>query len=221
MTTEMDKTITTKDRRRGELLAAAGEVFGRNGYNDATVDEIAAQGGVSKGSVYNYFSSKQDIFEQLFVSGIRADLQNLQELVQLETTATHKLDKLITLFFEHAQQHQQSGKLSLEFWANAACDKPDGIFRKSLEELYAMLTKMLVDVLNEGERSGEFVFEHGSQIGATLILALLDGLDAQNMLNLIELNETHCTALKEGIFQVLTGKKKPTADGDTKQVEAK
>ena len=46
------------------------------------------------------------------------------------------------------------------------------------------------------------------------ILAILDGLDVQNMLKIIELSEKHCTALKEGIFQVLTGRKTQTPDTD-------
>lgn len=200
-----DKLDDMKDKRRRELLAAAGEVFGRSGYSESTVDEIAIQAGVSKGSVYNYFGSKKEIFEQLFVSGIQSDLRRLGELVRAETTATEKLDKLITLFFQHASQHHQCGKLALEFWATAACDEPDGIFRTSIRELYGVLNQMVVDILNEGEASGEFVLEHEAEVGAALILAMLDGLDVQNMLKIIELNEMHCMALKEGIFKVLTG----------------
>jgi AcrR family transcriptional regulator len=209
-----DKLADAKDKRRRELLAAAGEVFGRNGYNESTVDEIAIQAGVSKGSVYNYFGSKREIFEQLFVSGIQSDLKGLTELVRAETTATKKLDKLVTLCFQYASHHNQRGKLELEFWATAACDEPDGVFRTSIRELYGMVNQMVVNILREGEGSGEFVLEHEAEVGATLILAILDGLDVQNMLKIIELNEKHCTALKEGIFQVLTGKKTQTPDTD-------
>jgi len=201
------KLTDVKDKRRRELLAAAGEVFGRNGYNESTVDEIAIQAGVSKGSIYNYFDSKKEIFEQLFVTGIQSDLKGITELVQAETTATQKLDKLITLCFQYASHHNQCGKLELEFWATAACDEPDGIFRTSIRKLYRMVNQLVVDILKEGESSGEFILEHEAEIGATLILAILDGLDVQNMLKIIELNEMHCTALKEGIFKVLTGKK--------------
>ena len=211
----MDKLATVKDKRRRELLVAASEIFGRNGYNESTVDEIAIQAGVSKGSVYNYFDSKKDVFEQLFVSGIQSELKYLDELVRGEETATEKLDKFIALFFQHASHHHQMGKLALEFWAAAACDEPDGVFRTPLRELYGALNQMIVDILNEGETSGEFVLEHGAEIGATLILAMLDGLDVQNMLEIIELNEQHCMVLKEGIFQVLTSKKNGSLNNDT------
>ncbi len=203
----MDKLISDKDQRHRELLTAAGEVFGRNGYNESTVDEIALQAGVSKGSIYNYFESKKDIFEQLFIAGIQSDLKQLEELLRAETTAAEKLDKLVTFFFRQASQHSQCGKLALEFWATAACDEPEGVFRTSIRELYGTAHQMVVDILKEGESSGEFVLEHEAGIGAGLILAILDGLDAQNMLKIIELNEMHCTALKDGIFKVLTGKK--------------
>lgn len=44
-----------------QLAAAAWEVFGRRGFADATVDEIAKQAGVTKGSFYSHYRSKQEI----------------------------------------------------------------------------------------------------------------------------------------------------------------
>ena len=58
--------VTAKGQRtREELLAAARRVFEREGYFDARVADIAAEAGVSHGSFYTYFSSKQDIFVAL------------------------------------------------------------------------------------------------------------------------------------------------------------
>ncbi len=60
---------TLPQRRREEthqhILGAAYQVFARRGYEAATVDEIAAECGISKGALYHHFSSKEDLFATL------------------------------------------------------------------------------------------------------------------------------------------------------------
>jgi AcrR family transcriptional regulator len=53
-----------QEERRSEILAAARKVFARRGYEAATLDEIAHGAAYAKGTLYNYFSSKQDLFQQ-------------------------------------------------------------------------------------------------------------------------------------------------------------
>ena len=47
-----------KFRRRDEILRAATDLFSEKGYHEVTMEEIAEEMGVSKGTIYNYFSSK-------------------------------------------------------------------------------------------------------------------------------------------------------------------
>lgn len=51
-----------KDARPAEIIAAALAVFAEKGFAAARLDEIAARAGVSKGAVYLYFETKEDIF---------------------------------------------------------------------------------------------------------------------------------------------------------------
>ncbi|ADC72413.1 transcriptional regulator, TetR family [Thioalkalivibrio sp. K90mix] len=52
----------TPDARKTELLAAAVMVFAERGYRSADVQEVADRAGVGKGTVYRYFSGKEDLF---------------------------------------------------------------------------------------------------------------------------------------------------------------
>jgi AcrR family transcriptional regulator len=47
--------------RRNQILDAAAEVFSRRGYHRATTKEIARTAGISEGTIYNYFDSKEDL----------------------------------------------------------------------------------------------------------------------------------------------------------------
>lgn len=54
-----------KDRRRKEIIDAAMEVFGANGFHKAKMGEIAEKAGIGKGTIYEYFGSKKDLFEEM------------------------------------------------------------------------------------------------------------------------------------------------------------
>ncbi|MGA8042367.1 MAG: helix-turn-helix domain-containing protein [Terracidiphilus sp.] len=62
---------------QARLLAAAEQVFVRDGYEAAQLDEIAATAGRSKGAVYTHFKSKEDLFLALFEHRTRAYIDRL------------------------------------------------------------------------------------------------------------------------------------------------
>lgn len=65
------------DKRPGEIIRAALEVFSAKGYRAATMEEVAVAAGVTKGTIYLYFPSKRD----LFIAMIRAQLQEVMDLL--------------------------------------------------------------------------------------------------------------------------------------------
>jgi AcrR family transcriptional regulator len=67
---------------RAALLRAAGEVFAERGYPDASVDEIAARAGYSKGALYWHFASKDDLFLALVEERIDAPTREMIALLE-------------------------------------------------------------------------------------------------------------------------------------------
>jgi TetR/AcrR family fatty acid metabolism transcriptional regulator len=55
-----------RGRKKEAILLAAARVFGLKGYHDATIEEIASEAGVGKGTVYEYFTSKLVLFQAMF-----------------------------------------------------------------------------------------------------------------------------------------------------------
>jgi AcrR family transcriptional regulator len=51
------------DLRRGEIIAAALKVFAKKGFSEARAEDVAAQAGIAKGTLYLYFDSKEAIYE--------------------------------------------------------------------------------------------------------------------------------------------------------------
>jgi AcrR family transcriptional regulator len=65
-----------KDARPQEILTAALMVFAERGFNAARMEDIAARAGVSKGTLYLYFDSKQEMLRAMVREGLAANLQS-------------------------------------------------------------------------------------------------------------------------------------------------
>jgi len=68
--TTAQRRARERARRQQEILEAAKEVFFEKGIHRATVDDVAAQAEVSKGTVYLYFQSKESILAHLLLEGL-------------------------------------------------------------------------------------------------------------------------------------------------------
>ncbi|MDO9026766.1 MAG: helix-turn-helix domain-containing protein, partial [bacterium] len=53
---------TVTDLKRQEILKAAATVFAKRGFQKTLMDDIAGQAGIGKGTIYRYFSSKDDLY---------------------------------------------------------------------------------------------------------------------------------------------------------------
>ena len=60
------RRLQHQDLSRQQLLDAAEEVFGRKGFHETTLKEVAELAEFSVGSVYSFFESKDDLFRQIF-----------------------------------------------------------------------------------------------------------------------------------------------------------
>jgi AcrR family transcriptional regulator len=70
-----------KEARPGELIAAALALFAERGYTATRLAEVAARAGVSKGTVYLYFSSKEELFKAVVREGLIATLSEVEHYV--------------------------------------------------------------------------------------------------------------------------------------------
>ncbi len=80
-----EDTIGTRGRidKRAAILEAAYRVFARDGYERASVDEIAAEAGVAKPTIYNHFGGKEELFRRVIVES--ANHANALTLATIET----------------------------------------------------------------------------------------------------------------------------------------
>src|SRR3954468_428048 len=90
-----ERRLRQQDISRGQLLDAAEEVFGRKGFHDTTLKEIADLAEFSVGSVYSFFESKDDLFHQIFIRRGEEFMPRLRALVSSGVAPLQQLHDLV------------------------------------------------------------------------------------------------------------------------------
>jgi len=140
--------LTQESERRSAILRAAQRVFGAHGYAATTMDQVAEEAGISKGSLYNYFAGKQSLFEKVFEAAMAEMAADTTRLWSQEAAAGEKIERLLDYWFDRLNHHKQIGRLVLEFWASAAREKR-GELAATYNELYSQWRARLADVLSQ------------------------------------------------------------------------
>lgn len=79
------------DDPRAEILREAARLFAEKGYGDSSLNTLAAAMNYSKGAIYNYFSSKQEIYDAIIISTLTALYESAAEAVNPDDPAAERL----------------------------------------------------------------------------------------------------------------------------------
>ena len=132
-----------------DLVAAAARVFERRGYADATLDDIAAEAGVSKPTVYQYVSSKQRLLETIVEQAIYPLRDGIEQIVASPASTREKLEAYVRLHVNAAirykpyyvvlmaDQHQLSPQAlrGYQSWAREVNHTAEQLLRQGIEEV--------------------------------------------------------------------------------------
>ena len=105
-----------KEARPGELLEAALDLFVEKGFAATRVDEVAARAGVSKGTLFLYFPSKEELFKAVVRQNIAGRFEEwTQELETFEGSTTELLRYCYQVWWERIGSTKASGITKLMF----------------------------------------------------------------------------------------------------------
>jgi AcrR family transcriptional regulator len=96
------------EARPGEIVGAALDVFAEKGFAAAKLDEIAARAGISKGALYLYFETKEDIFRAVVREAMAPNL-DMAETVLAQTTLS--FPDMMRLMFDRIGQVAETTRL--------------------------------------------------------------------------------------------------------------
>ncbi len=166
----MAKRADLSEDRKNEILDAALEVFSEMGLGDASVDDVVKRSGLSKGTLYWYFKSKDRLIGALMKRFFTQELEKVRVLQQGPGTVRERLLRYSREVATVVKRMPRA--LTLEFYAVAVRQK---WVRNFLGELYVRYCAELAAVLREGIERGEFRKVNVEQTAAA-ITGLCEGL---------------------------------------------
>lgn len=172
---------TEHDRgdKRPRLVDAACAVFAEKGYASTRVADIAERAGVGKGTVYEYFSSKEELLFAVF------ELTNTQISVRLDDalaaggTAEEQLLNLLRLGAEVISEQVEMQPVILDFWAASRGKEVEDTYRRAVVSSYTFFRRRVADFIRDGQHKGEFKSSVNAEALAAIIVASVDGLGIQ------------------------------------------
>jgi AcrR family transcriptional regulator len=154
LTEQAPKRERRKQARPGELLDAALDLFVEKGFSATRVDEVAARAGVSKGTLFLYFQSKEDLFKAVVRENIANKFPTWQEeFLTFEGTSADMLRYALTSWWERIGKTRASGITKLVM--SEAQNFPE-IAAFYQEEVIQPGNAMIRRILERGVQSGEF-----------------------------------------------------------------
>jgi AcrR family transcriptional regulator len=169
-----------RDKREKEILQAAAAVFAQRGFRATRVADVATRAGLGKGTVYEYFASKEDLFLRLFdwyTSEAFATVA--RELEGRPGSAIDALRRSGETFLASCQQMLPFYPLTLEFWSASTAPEFKQRLADEFRQLYRRFRAALAAPIRAGIAQGELAPHLNPEAVAAVLVSAYDGLFLQ------------------------------------------
>jgi len=165
-----------KEQKRQELLRNAMACFAEKGYQAATIDDIVARSGMSKGAVYNYFSSKEEIYLTMLKQATDRNFKMLKDEIGKHVSAGEKLERIFNIYSDISyikQEWLDRHRVQIEFYMNAPRSEE---LNERMRERGEIFRSFIVEIIEEGKLNGEFKEDIDGYLIAEAYWSFTDGM---------------------------------------------
>ncbi|MEE5989348.1 MAG: DNA-binding transcriptional repressor AcrR [Firmicutes bacterium ADurb.Bin354] len=139
-----------REETRNRILKRASLYFARNGFGDTKISDLARHIGIGQGTIYLYFSSKEELFEEIRKSaGNRDDIRRLKTLSKLPIPAKAKIEKL-SQEMEKKLKTDEEYVVRITILSQLLLEKKKDFYKN---DLY----KILAEIIKQGQKEGSVV----------------------------------------------------------------
>lgn len=169
-----------------EIILAALKLFAVKGYGATSVEEIAAAAGIGKSTIYEYYTTKEELFVEAVQAGAELLMEDLQSIESETRDPMQRLRNIAGLFFkEKRPEFSLESKLFIDLLSQILLN--DGAFsrlKQMTQDLYRMVVRKVVDFLLAGVSLGQLKPQIASDAEKIAInyLAYLEGIKVHSML---------------------------------------
>lgn len=175
----MSPRPNVSDERKTQIINAAEGVFTEKGFDEARMDDIAEETGLSKGTLYLYFKSKDDLIIAILDRMFQREFKQLENLDQAAQSATDAIWNMTNLLTKEILSLIRLIPIVYQFLALAFRNK---YVQTALKKYINRYLDILIPIIQRGIDSGEFrkvdarevAVAMGAMIEGTLLLWVYD-----------------------------------------------
>ncbi|WP_102272889.1 TetR/AcrR family transcriptional regulator [Cytobacillus massiliigabonensis] len=173
-----------KQKKKREILDSALDCFAKKGFQVATMDDIVKRSGISKGAIYNYFKSKDEIYLELMREQTETSNARLREKLSNFKSAKEKLIYLFGIYKAMDPYEEDRRKIiivHLEFTLYSS--RSEEINKILKERGHKFFIQLIIEIIEEGQRLGEFRQDAELQVIANMFWTVMDGAMLHTIIN--------------------------------------
>lgn len=176
----MPKIGEDKKAERKDLIVKAGmECFSAKGYAKTTMDDIVKTSGISKGGIYLYFKSKDEVFREIadeVIAKRKSMLDELDDEMNYSDQIKEYIKKIISNY--NKTEYKKKIRFSFEFWVENKDKKNLGDVskKKYLDERFLTAFNDVNSILKKGIEIGEFRKDIDTKTLIYILFATIDGM---------------------------------------------
>ena len=157
--------------KRAIILDAALKTFVRRGYPDTKVAEIAYEAGVAEGTLYNYFSSKEDLLLALFDEKWSGIIDEIRKKISRLDDPNKKLKAIFSLVVRMFKKNRQLAELFMVDIKQSSIFMNNYTINRIVEFL-----DLIEEVLEEGKRKGIYRRDLDTRVTKMVIFGAAQGI---------------------------------------------
>ena len=146
-----EEKIKRKEKKRERMLEVAAELFSKKNYHEVMMDDVARLTDVAKGTVYNYFSSKEELYFSIMSSKLENLNTSLKNKIASEISTIDSLHTYIIHLYMFMMKYQNFFLMYQKEYMNAQNE-----FCDELRGMSDELKSILSDVIYKGKRDNQF-----------------------------------------------------------------
>jgi len=149
--------VVDKEQKRRSIALACRELLLEHGIRHLTVSQIAQTAGIGKGTIYEYFTNKDDIVFEIIASFIEGHEQRLKEIAKMQIPTKEKIRSFYFLFFDDSRS-QRELRTYREFLATAMTEPTEEMvaFSQACNQRFAAISQQIMrDAIERGELKPE------------------------------------------------------------------
>lgn len=158
---------------RNAIYDGAVAVLAEYGLNGATMDRVATAAGVAKGSLYNYFRSKDELLTFVHEKTIQPLHEANEQIAVSDQAAAEKIEAMIRNWRCYIGEHRATFQILIR---NSSCE---GVLKEARVRREQAAIDLIADIINQGIESGEFREVNAQYVGEMLLAAAKGMLEAE------------------------------------------